>query len=196
MAKIADLAAELQLMVPMAGPAQLQKSLLEAVRMFMTETQVFTDRCEVFPQTGVYEYLVDPPRCQFIVSIRGVFVNGEPVSYWTRDGHEPVVCVSMDLKESDCMMVDYAWSVANTDCEVPDRIRQDPNYWWTVQNGALRMMHRMFGSTVVSPQRAGDADMEWQNGVGNAKGRKIMGFSNSRPIMHRSRNRGRGMRWP
>lgn len=195
MAKVTDLAAELQLMIPMAGPSQLQVSLLEAVRMFMNETQVFTDRCEVFPQKGVHEYLVDPPKCHFISSIRGVFVNGEPVSYWTRDGHEPVVGVAMDLSECDCMVVDYAWTVRDKECEVPDRIREDPEYWWTVQNGALRIMHRMFGSQVVSPQRALDADIQWRDGVANVKGRRIMNFSNSRPRMHRTRNRGGGIRW-
>jgi hypothetical protein len=183
-------------MAPLAGPSQLQKALLQAVRQFMNQSQVFTDRLELHLQSGVSEYLVDPPKCQTIVSIKGVFVNGEPTSYWARDGHEDVVCFYDDMTDCDCAVVEYAWAVKREDCEIPDKIWDDADYWWTVQNGALRIMHRMFGSTIVSQQRALDADEEWRNGVGNAKGRRVMNFSNSRPRMHRSRNRGRGFRWP
>jgi hypothetical protein len=182
-------------MAPLASPAQLQKSLLQAVRQFMNQSQVFTDRLELHLQMGVSEYLVEPPKCQFIVSIRGVFVNGEPTSYWSRDGHEDVVCFVDDMSDCDCAVVEYAWAVQREDCAIPDKIWDDPDYWWTVQNGALRIMHRMFGSTIVSQQRAFDADLEWRNGVANAKSRKVMNFSNSRPRMHRSRNRGRGFGW-
>lgn len=194
MPKITDLVPDLQLMAPMAGPAQLQKALLEAIRQFMNQTQVFTNRIEIYPQDGVSEYQLFPPEGHFISSIRGAWVNGEPTSFWQRDGHEEVIIFGDDLSDCDCAVVEYAWALSSADCDVPDRIREDPDYWWTVQNGALRILHRMFGSTVVSQQRAADADLEWNNGVGNVKGRKIKQFSNNRPRMHRSRNRG-GIRW-
>lgn len=155
----------------------------------MNETQVFTDRIEIHPQDGVSEYLLDIPKCQFISSIKAAWLNGAPTAFWKRDGHEDVIIFGSPLTDCDCAIVEYAWTMRSEDCDVPDRIREDPDYWWTVKNGALRQMHRMFGSTVVSPGRAADADLEWQNGVANAKARRIMNFSSSRPRMHRSRNR-------
>lgn len=181
-----DLVPELNLMIPQAAPAQLQRALLESIKDFMAETQVFTDRCNLQLQNGVPEYQMLIAKCQSVVSIRGVMIDGMWIRSWARDGHEDVVILGSDYDDGSCAIVEYAWKIRDEDCDIPDKIKTD--YWWTVTNGALRRLHRMFGSTIVSAGRAQDADSQWEAGIANVKSRRVMQFSNSRPRMHRSRS--------
>jgi hypothetical protein len=205
------LTSRLALMCPNAAPAQLQLALVEAAKDFMAQTQVFTDRAALPLQSGVTEYCIDLRHDQALVSVHSVEINGCEITDWRRDGHEDVVIVPAgyapreaghpysrtlhDPHARHCMpqaWVHYAWKIKTPAAELPEKLVDD--YWMALSAKALSILHRMFGSLIVSAGRAQDCDEQYSNEVANIRARAAADFSCSADTMWNRNTRRRHLR--
>ncbi|PHM52098.1 hypothetical protein [Xenorhabdus sp. KK7.4] len=190
MAVVSDLVAPLQLMCRSVGPAQAQLALVESMKTFMLETEIFTDTLQIPYQTGVCEYWLDIPADQLISSIINVSVNGESTTRWARDGQYNVVQLFDDYHEGACVLVHYSWAITGIDnCQIPTEFLT--RFRMPILDGARQYLHSMYGSQMVDYVVAQLAARQFHDAIADTKASRIMNFSNSRPKMHSGKVRRR-----
>lgn len=182
MAKVDDLVDRLLLLVPTVGPAQAAMSITEAMRKFMRETSIYTDRVKIHPDGVLQEFLVDIPDDRLLTSIRGVEVDGSYVSDWARDGQYNVIRFGSVPDKGLCIFVDYDWAIKTTHCEVPDSLVYD--YGMDIVAGARAILHSAMGTAFYDPNLASENRVLFDMAINNVKADAVIGFANSRPKMH------------
>ncbi len=190
MANVSDLVAPLQLMCRMVGPAQAQLALVEAMKKFMIDTGIFNDHAQMEYQAGVPEYIIDIPMSRIIVSVVNVSVNGVPTTQWARDGIYNNIRLFEEYDDRSCIDVEYTWAINGVDdCEIPDEFLS--RFQMPILDGARMYLHRMYGSQMIDPTVAMLAQREFENAIADTKARRIMNFSNSRPVLRSGKMRRR-----
>lgn len=187
--QISDFMPSVELLVPDAEPLQVQEAIRQAVVQFMSESHVFTAYWTIPVQACIDEYYIDLPDAHRMAAILGVTRNGHPYYNWVRDDHENVIKLLDVPGPCDCVELKYSWKISRDACEVPDKLYED--YLPAVQQAALVILHKMFGTASVSASRAADAERSYNDILAKVAASRMLNFSRSRPRMHRPQARRR-----